>query len=47
MTRALRRIVQVPPTALLGLVVVFAYGFVALFAHWIAPFGESEVVSSQ
>lgn len=42
-----RRILRIPPTALLGMAVVFAYGFVAIFAHWIAPFGESEVVSSQ
>lgn len=47
MTRALRRLAQIPPTALVGMAVVFTYAFVALFAHWIAPFGESQVVSSQ
>lgn len=47
MIRTLRRIAQIPPTALVGMAVVFTYAVVALFAHWIAPFGESQVVSSQ
>ncbi|MCF4167308.1 ABC transporter permease [Zavarzinia compransoris] len=47
MSRALRQFFRIPPTALLGMAVVLGYAVVALFAHWIAPFGESEIVSSQ
>ncbi len=41
--RMLRR---APPTAWFGMVVVLGYLFAALFAPYIAPYGEYEVVSS-
>lgn len=34
-----------PPTAILGMIIVFIYLFAAVFAPWIAPYGEYEVVS--
>lgn len=43
----IRRLFRIPPTALIGMAVVFAYAVIALFAPWVAPFGESEIVSSQ
>lgn len=45
LTRALRLIRQAPLTAKFGMVVVAAYAFVAIFAPWLAPYGEVEVVS--
>ena len=35
-----------PLTAAFGMFVIFSYAIAAIFAPWIAPFGESEVVSS-
>ena len=40
--RALR---QAPATALVGLLIVGVYVVAAVFAPWIAPYGEYEVVS--
>ena len=34
---------QAPPTAWFGMIVFFCYMFVALFAPWLAPFGEAEI----
>ena len=34
---------KAPPTAWFGMVVFFCYMFVALFAPWLAPFGEAEI----
>lgn len=34
-----------PRTAKFGMVVVFIYAFVAIFAPWLAPYGEAENVS--
>ncbi|NGM46039.1 ABC transporter permease [Rhodobacter sp. SGA-6-6] len=45
LTRALRLIGQAPLTAKFGMVVVAAYAFVAVFAPWLAPYDEVEVVS--
>lgn len=45
LTRALRLIRQAPFTARFGMAVVAAYAFVAVFAPWLAPYGEVEVVS--
>jgi peptide/nickel transport system permease protein len=45
--RALRELRRAPPTALLGLVILLAYIFVAIFAPLVAPYGESEVVGAQ
>lgn len=33
-----------PPTAILGLVIIAAVAFISLFAPWLAPYGETEVV---
>ncbi|MCB8877478.1 ABC transporter permease [Acidisoma silvae] len=45
--RFLKSISKIPPTALLGMVVVFAYIFVAAFAHWVAPYGQFQIVGDQ
>lgn len=45
LTRARRLLRSAPFTAKLGMVVVFVYAFVAIFAPLIAPYGEVEVVS--
>ena len=34
---------KAPPTAWFGMIVFFCYMFVALFASWLAPFGEAEI----
>ena len=34
---------KAPPTAWSGMIVFFCYMFVALFAPWLAPFGEAEI----
>ena len=34
---------KAPPTAWFGMIVFFCYIFVALFAPWLAPFGEAEI----
>jgi peptide/nickel transport system permease protein len=33
---------KAPPTAIFGMVVIAAYIFVAIFADWIAPYGEAD-----
>jgi peptide/nickel transport system permease protein len=35
-----------PLTAAFGMFVIFTYAVAGIFAHWIAPFGEAEVISS-
>jgi peptide/nickel transport system permease protein len=47
MVKLLRRIARVPPTALLGMVIVLIYVFVAIFARWVAPYGQFEIVGGQ
>jgi peptide/nickel transport system permease protein len=42
--RALRK---APLTAWFGLIVIALYLIIAIFAPWVAPFGQSEVVSNQ
>jgi len=37
---------KIPPTALIGLVIIVAYVFVAVFAPFIAPYTEREIVGS-
>ena len=34
---------KAPPTAWFGMIVFFCYMFIALFAPWLAPFGEAEI----
>ena len=46
-SKALRELRKAPPTALFGLTMIVIYVFVALFAHWLAPYGEAEVVGPQ
>ena len=45
--RALKLLGEAPLSAKFGLLVIAAYIFVALFAPWIAPFGESEIVGKK
>lgn len=44
LTRALDALGEAPLSAKFGVLVITIYIFVALFAPWIAPFGESEIV---
>jgi peptide/nickel transport system permease protein len=41
--RAWRELKKAPITAWFGLIVIAAYMFVAIFAPWVAPYGESQV----
>ena len=43
----LRGLWTAPLSAKLGLLIILVYVFVALFAPWIAPFGESEIVGKK
>ena len=45
--RILRGLLTAPLSAKLGLLIIGVYVFVALFAPWIAPFGESEIVGKK
>jgi len=45
--RVLKLLIEAPLSAKLGLLVIFVYVFVALFAPWVAPFGESEIVGKK
>lgn len=45
MANVLRLVRSAPFSARFGMVVVAAYAFVAVFAPWLAPYGEVEVVS--
>jgi len=38
---------QIPPTALLGLVLIMAYALVGILAPLIAPYGEAQIVGDQ
>ena len=41
-----KEIKTAPMTAAFGMFIIFTYAIAAIFAPWIAPFGESEVISS-
>ncbi|MFN0192163.1 MAG: ABC transporter permease [Aestuariivirga sp.] len=41
---AWRTLKSAPPTAIFGMAVIAFYAFCALFAPWIAPYGEAEIV---
>ncbi len=43
-SRALKALGEAPLSAKFGILVIAVYIFVALFAPWIAPYGESEIV---
>ena len=45
--RMLRELVKAPFSAKLGLLIIFTYVFVAVFAPVLAPFGESEIVGKK
>ncbi|MCP4766642.1 MAG: ABC transporter permease [Gammaproteobacteria bacterium] len=45
--RVVKELIAAPLSAKLGLLIIFTYVFVALFAPWIAPFGESEIVGKK
>jgi len=47
MSLALRRLRRIPLTAMLGMAIILVYAICAIFAHWIAPYGQAEVVGSQ
>ncbi|MFT5226859.1 MAG: peptide/nickel transport system permease protein, partial [Polaribacter sp.] len=42
-----RELKKSPLTAKIGLLIIFIYAFVAIFAPLLAPFGESEIVGRQ
>jgi peptide/nickel transport system permease protein len=41
---AWRTFISAPPSAIFGMVIIFIYVFAAVFAPWLAPYGESEIV---
>lgn len=41
---AWRELRKAPWTALFGLLVIVLYVLIAIFAHWLAPYGEAEIV---
>lgn len=45
-TKLSKEIKTAPLTASFGMFVIFTYAIAAVFAPWIAPYGESEVISS-
>ncbi|MCI0429619.1 MAG: ABC transporter permease [Rhodospirillales bacterium] len=45
--RAMRELRRAPVSALFGLTIIAIYGFFAIFAPVVAPYGESEVVGNQ
>jgi peptide/nickel transport system permease protein len=47
MNDILKDLWRAPATAQFGLMVVIAYVFAAIFAPWLAPYGETEVVGAQ
>ncbi len=44
---AWRELCKAPLSAKLGVFIIFTYVFVAIFAPWIAPYGEAEIVGDQ
>lgn len=47
MNNTIKLLKKAPPTAIFGMVVIAIYIFVAVFAPFVAPFGETEVVGEQ
>jgi len=45
--RIVKELLAAPLSARLGVLIIFIYVVVALFAPWIAPFGESEIVGKK
>lgn len=46
-TAALREVRKAPLSAQFGLLVIIVYVLVALFAPWVAPYGESQIVGAE
>ena len=44
---ALREILKAPITAKFGMLVIVTYGFVAIFAPFLTPYGETEIVGPE
>lgn len=44
MKKCLRCLCQAPLSAQIGILLIISYSFVAIFAPWLAPYGETEVV---
>ncbi len=42
-----KQLKKAPYTAWFGLVVIFLYSFVAIFAPWLTPFSESQIVGTE
>ena len=47
MTATLKFLRSAPPSALFGLLVIFAYVFVAFFAPVLTPYGETDIVGAE
>ncbi len=47
MNDTIKLLKKAPPTAIFGMVVILIYIFVAIFAPFVAPFSETEVVGDQ
>jgi len=47
MKETIKLLKKAPPTAIFGMVVILIYVFVAIFAPFVAPFSETEVVGDQ
>jgi peptide/nickel transport system permease protein len=41
------RLPHLPPTVIVGFAIIFLYAFAAIFAGWIAPYGETQVVAGE
>ena len=44
---AFREILKAPITAKFGMLVIVTYGFVAIFAPFLTPYGETEIVGPE
>lgn len=44
MKKCMRHLCQAPLSAKIGILLILSYTFVAIFAPWLAPFGETDVV---
>ncbi len=44
MKKCMRHLCQAPLSAKIGILLILSYSFVAIFAPWLAPFGETDVV---
>lgn len=45
--RAMRELIKAPLSAKIGIVIVLSYIFIAIFAPFLTPYGESEIVGSE